>query len=352
MQFIPQFDQMDCGPACLCMVASAYGKKYSLQYLRDNSFITREGVSLLGIKEASVKIGFDSFSIKLSISKLIEIKQDLPCVIHWNKNHFVILRKITKSFIGSKYHFHISDPAHGLITLDEKKFKKHWISDNDKGVALLLYPTKKFYELEPHTKEKIGLKFLFKYLKSYQKQLFLMFLMLLLGSGITLIFPFLTQSLIDNGVNAKNLNLITLLLLAQLGLFFGSIAIEVIRNWLMLYMGTKISITIISDFLKKLLQLPVKFFDTKMMGDFNQRIQDNERIEHFLTSQSLLTFFSMITFSVFFGVLWFYDYKILLVYLILTFFLFYGLFIGLEKNIYWIILNFRKKVKTKNLFMR
>lgn len=145
-----------------------------------------------------------------------------------------------------------------------------------------------------------------------------MFLMLLIGSVITLVFPFLTQALIDNGVNARNLNLIALILLAQLGLFLGSISIEVVRNWLMLYIGTKLSITIISEYLKKMLQLPIKFFDTKKMGDFNQRIQDNERIEEFLTSQSLLTFFSIINFSVFFGVLLYYNYKVLLVYLILT----------------------------------
>jgi ATP-binding cassette subfamily B protein len=145
-----------------------------------------------------------------------------------------------------------------------------------------------------------------------------MFLLLLLGSGLTLIFPFLTEALIDKGVNAKNLNLIFIILLAQLGVFLGSITIEVIRNWLMLYVGTHLSITIISDFFKKMLKLPIKFFDTKLMGDFQQRIQDNERIENFLTSQSLTTLFSIITFSGFFGVLWYYDYRILLVYLILT----------------------------------
>ncbi|MDV3675953.1 ABC transporter ATP-binding protein [Elizabethkingia anophelis] len=160
--------------------------------------------------------------------------------------------------------------------------------------------------------------YILTYLTPYKKQLIFMFLMLLIGSVITLVFPFLTQALIDNGVNARNLNLIALILLAQLGLFLGSISIEVVRNWLMLYIGTKLSITIISEYLKKMLQLPIKFFDTKKMGDFNQRIQDNERIEEFLTSQSLLTFFSIINFSVFFGVLLYYNYKVLLVYLILT----------------------------------
>ncbi|MDC8099150.1 peptidase domain-containing ABC transporter [Chryseobacterium rhizosphaerae] len=318
MHFIPQHDQMDCAPACLCMIADYYGKKYSLQYVRDHSFITREGVSLLGITEISQKIGFDTLSAKLTIDVLKKEKESFPCILHWNQNHFVVLRKITKSFFSDKYYFHLSDPAHGLIKLDEEKFRRHWISDDNKGIALFLEPIEEFYKSVPPIGDKVGLKFLFRHLRHFQKQLLLMFLMLLLGSGITLVFPFLTQNLIDRGVNAKNLNFITVILLAQLSLFLGSITIEVIRNWLMLYMGTKLSISIISDFLKKLLQLPIKFFDTKMMGDFNQRIQDNERIEQFLTSQSLLTFFSMITFAVFFGVLWYYDFKILLIYISLT----------------------------------
>ena len=183
---------------------------------------------------------------------------------------------------------------------------------------MFLNPLEKFYELQAPKTEKISMRYLRGYLKSYKWQLFFMFVLLLLGSALTLIFPFLTQNLIDKGVSAKNLTVITIILLAQLALFFGAITFEIIRNWLMLFVGTKLSISIISDFLKKLLKLPVKFFDTKMMGDFRQRIHDNERIEHFLTSQSLVTFFSMITFLVFFGVLWYYDVKILLVYLMLT----------------------------------
>ncbi len=316
--FVPQHDQMDCGPACLAMLASFYGKNYSLQFLREHSFISREGVSLLGIIESSNKIGFESVPVKLSVQKLIEKKEVIPCVLHWNQNHFVVLKKITKHIFTGKYFFQIADPAHGIITLNEENFKKSWISDEDKGVALFLSPTEDFYKQVPPTEEKITLNYILKYLTPYKKQLTIMFFMLLLGSGLTLIFPFLTQNLIDKGVNAKNLNIISIILLAQLGLFLGTISIEIIRNWLMLFVGTKVSIRIISDFLKKLLKLPLKFFDTKMMGDFNQRIQDNERIERFLTSQSLLTFFSIITFSVFFGVLWYYNLKILLVYLALT----------------------------------
>lgn len=318
LNIIKQKDQMDCGPACLSMIARFYGKSYPLEYLRDNSFITREGVSLLGIIEAANTIGLDTLPTKITLNQIIEEKSSLPCIIHWNQNHFVVLNRITKNIVSSNYVFHIADPAHGFIRISKEKFELSWLSDDNKGVALYLEPTDKFHKQNPPEDEKLSLKYILSYLKPHKKQISIMFLLLLLGSGLTLIFPFLTQNLIDNGVNAKNLNIISLILLAQLGLFLGSLTIEIIRNWLMLYVGTKISITIISDFLKKILQLPIKFFDTKMMGDFNQRIQDNERIEHFLTSQSLLTFFSIITFSVFFGVLWYYDFKILLAYFILT----------------------------------
>lgn len=318
MQFIPQRDQMDCGPACLSMVASHFGKNYSLSYLREHSFITREGVSLLGICDASDVIGFDTHSAKLTIRELINNRSILPCILHWNQNHFVVLRKISKSILSNKHYYHIADPAHGMIKLSEEKFEKLWLSEKDIGVALFLDPTKEFYKKEPPKEGKLTIGYLFKYLVPYKRQLTYMFLFLLVGSGLTLIFPFLTEALIDKGVNAKDLNFISIILLAQLGVFLGSIIIDIFRNWLMLYVGTHISITIISDFLKKMLQLPIKFFDTKMMGDFRQRIQDNDRIEQFLTSQSLTTFFSVITFLVFFGVLWYYDYKILLTYLTLT----------------------------------
>ncbi|GHU70147.1 ABC transporter ATP-binding protein [Bacteroidia bacterium] len=312
LTFTPQRDQMDCGTACLAMVAGAYGKRYPVEYLHEACFLTRDGVSLLGITEAAQKIGFETLSAKLSMEKLRENHNALPCILHWNQNHFVVLRSIQAN------KFSIADPSHGFVKLPEKDFRKSWLSDNEKGVALFLNPTGKFYELQPPAQQKMSLQYMCGYLKTYKWQIMWMFLLLLFGSALTLIFPFLTQNLIDKGVNGKNLNIILTILLAQLALFLGTITFEIIRNWLMLYVGTKLSIKIISDFLKKLLKLPVYFFDTKMMGDFQQRIQDNERIEHFLTSQSLLTFFSVITFSVFFGVLWYYDIKILLIYLVLT----------------------------------
>lgn len=332
MLFVPQHDQMDCGPACLSMVASYFSKNYSLSYLREHSFLTREGVSLLGISDASKTIGFETYSAKFTIVELMNNKNSFPCILHWNQNHFVVLRKTTKGLFSNAYCFYIADPAHGFIKLSEETFKKSWYSNNNQGIALFLNPTENFYKKEPPKVDGLSVKYLFNYLKPYKKQLIKMFMLLLAGSILTFIFPFLTEALIDKGVNAKNIHFIFIILLAQLGVFFGSITIEIFRNWIMLYVGTHVSISIISDFLKKMLRLPIKFFDTKTMGDFNQRIQDNNRIEDFLTSQSLTTFFSIITFSVFFVVLWYYDFKILLVYLILTFVSIFWSFYWLKKR--------------------
>ncbi len=316
LKFFTQHDQMDCGPACLAMVSSHYGKKFGLQYLRDKSFITREGVSLLGISEASKKIGFKNISAKLNTDDFDNGL--LPCILHWNQNHFVVLYKISKNIFTGKLTYKIADPGHGFISLSEEKFKKSWLSDGEKGVALFLEPTEEFYKQTPPQEEKLSIKYLLNYLKPYKSQMGWMFFLLSLGTLTTLVFPILTQKLIDDGVSKKNFSIITYILLAQLAFFFGNIVINIFRNWIMLVVGTKINIQIISDFLKKLLKLPIKFFDTKLMGDFNQRIQDHERIENFLTSQSLITLFSIITFTAFFAVLWHYDFRILAVYIVLT----------------------------------
>lgn len=317
MKFTPQHDRMDCGPACLKMVFNILGKNYPIQYLRKISYISKEGVSLLSIQQAANELGVETIASKINIETL-NAHGTLPCILHWKKKHFVVLHDVKVSFWNKKRTYKIADPAYGLINLNEEEFKKLWYSNDNEGVALFVSPSQKFYDLAPPSADELTMKYMFSYIKPYKKQLSIMFLLLLAGSALTLVFPFLTQALIDKGVNAKNMDFIFIILLAQLGLFLGSIIINIFRNWLMLYIGTHLSINIISEFLKKVLKLPINFFDSKMIGDFSQRIADNERIEQFLTSNSLLTFFSIITFSVFFGVLFYYDYKILLVYLSLT----------------------------------
>lgn len=327
--FIPQRDSMDCGVASLAMISKFYGKKYTIQYLRDECFLTREGVSFFGISKAAQKIGLETYSTKLSLSSICEKIHPFPCILHWNQDHFVVLYKITKSFFKNQCYFYIADPAYGLMKLNESSFKSGWVSDQNKGFTLFLKPTADFYTQKSPKKSDVGIKKILQHIFSYPKQISLMFLMLLLGSGFSLIFPFLTQSLIDKGVQANNINHVIIILLAQLSLFLGTMTVEIIRNWITLYMGTKLGISIISSFLKKLLQLPIKFFDTKNIGDINQRIQDNERVENFLTSQSLFTFFSMITFIVYFGILWYYDVLIVSIYVSLT-------IVSILWSIYWL----------------
>lgn len=316
MRFIAQYDQMDCGPACLAMVSSHYGKEFSLQHLRKQSFITKEGVSLFGICEAAENIGYKTTAIKLEIKGFS--KELLPCILHWNQNHFVVLHSINKNLITGKRIYKIADPGHGFVSLNEENFRKCWLSDENRGVVLFLEPTESFFKQIPLEEEKLSIKYLLKYLKPHLKQIYWLFFLLTIGTLITLTFPILTQKLIDDGVSKKNFSIIIYILLAQLAFFLGNIIINIFRNWIILVVGTKINIQIISDFFKKLLKLPIKFFDTKLMGDFSQRIQDHERIENFLTSQSLLTLFSVITFTAFFGILWYYDLRILTVYVALT----------------------------------
>lgn len=330
MKFVAQYDQMDCGPACLSMISNHYRNPISMQFLRDKSFITREGVSLLGIKEAAENIGFQTLPAKIDIESL---SNDLvPAILHWNQNHFVVLCKVSIHFFTRKKIYLIADPAHGFIKLSEDKVKKAWYTDDNQGIILCMEPTDKFFDYRAPVEEKISFKKIIPYLKPHKNKILWMFLLLLLGTITTLIFPILTQKLIDEGVAKKNLHIITYILLGQLAFFFGNILFEVIRNWITLTVGAKINIQILSDFLKKLLNLPIKFFDTKLNGDFNQRIIDHDKIEIFLTSQSLPIVFSIITFSVFFGILWFYSFPILVVYIILT-----------TVSIFWSLMWMRKR---------
>jgi ATP-binding cassette subfamily B protein len=316
MKFIPQHDKMDCGPSCLAMITSYYGKAYGLQYLRDNCFTSREGVSVLAINNAAEKIGFKTLATQISVE---DLNNDfLPCILHWNQNHFVVLNKISKSLFNRKKIYTIADPAHGILKLTEEKFEKSWQKNTNKGVALLLEPTDLFFQKKNIPDQKVSLSYIYNYLGPHKKQFIWLSLILLLGTITTLAFPILTQKLIDDGVSKKNMGIISYILMAQLAFFVGNIVLGIFRNWIMLYVGSRLNISIISDFLKKLMGLPIKFFETKFMGDFNQRIQDHEKIELFLTSNSLVTIFSVFTFSVFFVVLWSYDFRILATYFTLT----------------------------------
>lgn len=328
---------MDCGPTCLRMIAKYYGRNYSVQYLREKSFITRSGVSMLGISDAAETIGFRTSGVKVTFEQLEEALP-LPCILHWNQNHFVVCYSIRKKRNG-EYKIKISDPAGEKYTMDKKGFLKCWIStkenDEDTGTALLLEPTPDFYDNEylEEKKEK-GLSYFLRYLTPYRSQVIQLIIGMGIGSILALFLPFLTQAIVDQGISNHNLSFITLVLIAQLILSVTQLAVEFIRNWITLHVNSRISISLISDFLSKLMKLPLRFFDTKNIGDIMQRIGDNERIKSFLTGSTLTTLFSFANFIIFAIILAYYNLTIL------------GIFVlGNALYITWIMLFMRYRRK-------
>jgi ATP-binding cassette subfamily B protein len=332
MQNFPHFKQTegkDCGPTCIKIIAKHFGKLINTQQLRQLSETTRSGSSLLGLSEAVESIGFRSLGVKLSYDKLLEAS--LPCILHWNKNHYVVLYKIKKD------NLYISDPAHGLITYTKKEFIKHWIGNNanentEEGIALLVEPTPLFYQEDFDKDEKFGFHFIFKYLFKYKKFVLQLIIGLLAGSLIQLIFPFLTQSVVDVGINNRDINFIYLILFAQLFLFLGKASLEIIRSWILLHLSTRINISLISDFFIKLMKLPISYFDVRMTGDLLQRINDHKRIERILTTSSLTILFSMFNLVIFSFVLGYYSLQI------------FGVFIlGSALYIAWVLFFFKRR---------
>ncbi|WP_195209069.1 MULTISPECIES: peptidase domain-containing ABC transporter [Bacteroides] len=311
--YYPQHDAMDCGPTCLRMVAAFYGKRYSLEGLREKSFITREGVSMLGISEAAEKIGFRSICVQVGYEKLQEAP--LPCIIHWNQQHFVVVYKLNDK------HVWVADPGAGKLKYTKEEFCNCWLSsrknEEDTGVALLLEPTPEFYTIEDEGDEvnRRGFSFLYSYLRPYRRLVGQLLLGLLLGSMIQLMLPFLTQSVVDFGINNQNLGFIYLVLIAQLMLSFSSSAVDFIRGWILLHLGTRINIALISDFLIKLMKMPISYFDSKMTGDILQRINDHKRIQDFLTGSSLSVIFSVFNIIIFGIVLLVYSGMIFLIFM-------------------------------------
>lgn len=300
-----QPDGKDCGPTCLKIIAKHYGKTVNIQALRRWSETLRTGSSLLNLSHAAEKIGFKSLGVKISIEKLKEAP--LPCILHWNKNHYVVLYKIKKNM------FWVSDPAHGRLNYSNKEFLQHWIGHNatsqtEEGIVLLLEPTAAFYNTEfDEEEQKLGFSFLARYVFKYKRLLWQLVIGLIAASLLQLIFPFLTQSVVDVGIKNQNIHFIYLILFAQLALFIGRTSIEVIRSWILLHLSTRINISLVSDFFIKLMNLPIAFFDTRMTGDILQRINDHKRIEQILTNSSLNVLFSMLNIFVFSIVLAYYN---------------------------------------------
>jgi ATP-binding cassette subfamily B protein len=341
-----QLDAMDCGPTCLRMVAKFYGKIYSLQYLRSRAFITNSGVSMLGISDAAESIGFRTKGYRLTWEQLRD-EVPFPCIIHWNQNHFVVVYNITrrrKTFFSSHLGgdregadvVYVADPAQGLLSYNKEEFLKCWLSTmkggENEGTALLLETTPDFYRQEDEQKGKLKFMYLLGYLRPYRKYIAQLMLGMLTGSIISLIFPFLTQSIVDYGISNSDLAFVVMVLVAQMVLTFGQTANGFIRSWLMLHVTTRISISLISDFLIKLMKLPISFFDVKLIGDVMQRIGDHGRIQSFLTGSLINIIFAVISLVIYTFIMATYHMGILGIF-----------FIGSTLYIGWVLLFLKKR---------
>lgn len=336
MHITQQQDAMDCGPSCLVMIAKYYGVQQNIDRIRHTCALGKDGVSLLGISKAAEEIGFKTIGGQLDFDTLAQ-KAPLPCVAHWNQNHFVVVYKIKKRK-NKSYTVYIADPGKGLITYTKDEFCRHWISTKtngeEKGIVLLLEPTEDFYSQKDSdsTRTQNQMNFLWNYLKKYKRFFTQLILGLLLGSLLQLVFPFLTQAIVDTGIGGRDIGFVWLVLLAQMMLLFSRTAIDFLRSKILLHISTRINISLVSDFFIKLMKLPMKFFDTKLMGDLLQRIEDHNRVEQFLTSSSLSLLFSFFTFLVFGIVLAIYNLWIFFVFLLGT-----SLYAG------WIVLFLKKR---------
>ena len=347
MQFphYTQIDLADCGPTCLRMIAKHYGKVYSAEMLRKHSYISREGVSMLGISDAAEYIGFHTLGVKITFEQLVR-DGTFPCILHWNQNHFVVCYRIKKRRDGD-YDIHISDPATQKLCFNRKEFLKCWISTKEKGhdcgTALMLEPGVEFGEREDDIETgKHSLGYFLRYLKPYKSQFVQLVMGLLVGSVLQLIFPFLTQAMVDWGIEGGDMNVITLILIAQLVLFVVQLSVGYIRSWIMLHVSSRINIALISDFLMKLMSMPLHFFDTKRTGDIMQRIGDHGRIKSLLMGNSLNMVFSIVNFFVFTAVLAYYNLTIL------------GIFaVGNTLYVLWVLyfMRYRRELDIKRFYL-
>lgn len=336
MKFVKyiQHDSMDCGPTCLKMVAKFYGKNYSLQNLRDRCHITREGVSLLGISDAAESIGFRTTGVKVTWRQMVE-EMPLPCIVHWNQRHFVVVYDVVKKH--GVYKVMVADPASGLLEYTEEDFRGLWLESERKteGIALILEPTPKFYEEEGDDERRhYGFGYVLKYLRPYRTYIIQILLAMLTASVISLLMPFITQSVVDKGIGTGSLSLIVVLLIAQLTLTLGGLANNLIRSWLMLHTTSRVSISLISDFLCKLMRLPIAFFDSKMVGDIMQRIGDYNRIQTFLTGSLLSMVIAVVSFVVYGLIMAGYNATIFIVFLI-----------GASLYVLWVLLFMKRRRK-------
>jgi ATP-binding cassette subfamily B protein len=305
-----QLDYRDCGPTCLRMIAKFYGKTFSREFLRDKAGITRTGVNMAGIADAAESIEMRTLGMRVSLESLVN-EAPTPFIVPWRQKHFVVVYKTSKTKI------YVADPAQGLLEYSHQDFLEAWTNISDKtGFVLLLEPNANFHSQEEDKTKTKGFSFLIPYLLPYKRIIYQLFLGLIVGIAIQFLLPFLMQSVVDVGVNNRDIPFIYLILIAQLTLFVTQTLVSIFREWLMLHINGRFHIKMVSDFLYKMLKLPVNFFDTRNTGEHLQRITDLSRIQAFISSSSFGMIYSIVLFVVFGFVLAFYSLKIFLVFII------------------------------------
>lgn len=327
---IKQPESKDCGPTALRIVAKHFKKDIPLSYIRELAGTTRSGSDLLQLSDTAEKLGFRTIGVKCGFDTLVN-EVPKPCIVHWNQSHYVVVYKVKKDKV------YVSDPANGLMKYKKEDFLREWIGDDyrqrpEDGVVLVIEPTPKLYKEEYDEDQTYNLGYISKYLWSYRKFIVQLFIGLGVASLLQLVFPFLTQSIVDVGIENGDMNFVILILVAQVFLFLGRTSIELVRSWILLHISTRLNISILSDFFIKMMKLPIAFFDTRMIGDMLQRISDHRRIEKLLTSTSLDVLFSAINLVVFGAVLAWYSMTI--------FFVFIG---GSVLYLLWIVFFLRKR---------
>lgn len=326
--FIKQFDSQDCGLACLKMISKYYGVNVSNSNpILAESNLLKQGITISDLNHTSEKLGYKPLVVKLDFESTLE-NAPLPAIFFWNQNHFVVVYKITSEKV------YVADPAFGKTVYSKKDFIKGWTQQKEDGIILLLEPTEILFENNSTQKRTKGsLEYVTQYLKKHKTQLFLIALTLLISSCIELIFPFFTQKILDKGVALKKVSFIYLILIAQVVVFISRVGLEFYRSWLFIHISSRISLSIISDFLIKLMQLPLKFFNSKNIGDLTQRIQDHKRIEEFLSKDLIQTVFSIFSIVIYSFILLYFNVNIFLI-----------VFIGTTIELLWIF-RFLKKIK-------
>lgn len=352
--FYKQLDYKDCGPACLKMISEYYGRKYSISRLRNLSYISKQGVSLMGISDAAESIGYRAFGVRLPIETLVK-DAPLPCILHWNQNHFVVCYKITQKKSGDI--FHIADPAFGRLKLSLDELKMSWISskiDNvEKGIVLLLQPTSSFYSNEDDKVSAIkSLSYFFTYLKPYKKQLLQIVTASIIFMLVGLLMPFLSQSVVDIGIQNSDLEFVKLIMLFQFVLAFSNLLVGFLQSWISIHTNTRIYLSMIVDFWSKLFRLPISFFETRSMGDIMRRLNDHDRIQGFMLGDALNIAFAVVNLIIYSTILSIYDFSIFSIFMLgqLIYVIWTCCFLKFRKKLDY--QNFKYSGKNQNLIIQ